>query len=372
MSSSRIGIIIAGLCLVAAANVRGEIQVNQFDVALYGRWWTVTSYWVQDDLLVFPDDNTFLEPEGLALSGGLLYASGDRQWYETDSRLAVYQVGSPGVISYQSYLPMTSSDPNGWGPDGLVFNTSGSGYGGGAGQLVSVERDGAGEAGVIDLATGVVSSETVITAAEDVAFFDAATEFATVDAGGGPVAVRFYDDNLVANGSTMTAAPTTGGMAAVSASFASYLTRTTVSAESLLTVAKENPGNAIAMYDTLGNLIGSQQDLPVLPEARIPIGGGFYITKPAFGAIEAVTVDEAGRVIYIGDEENEMIHTLVPGCLLADLDCDGDVDLSDLGVLLSNYGVTSGAAPEDGDLDGDGDVDLSDLGILLAAYGSTD
>jgi hypothetical protein len=54
---------------------------------------------------------------------------------------------------------------------------------------------------------------------------------------------------------------------------------------------------------------------------------------------------------------------------------DGDciIDLSDLGELLPNYGVTSGATREDGDVyppgAPDGAVGLSDLGELLAQYG---
>jgi Tol biopolymer transport system component len=52
-----------------------------------------------------------------------------------------------------------------------------------------------------------------------------------------------------------------------------------------------------------------------------------------------------------------------------DLDCDGDVDLSDLATLLAHYGMTSGATWGDGDLDADGDVDLADLAALLASYG---
>ena len=52
-----------------------------------------------------------------------------------------------------------------------------------------------------------------------------------------------------------------------------------------------------------------------------------------------------------------------------DLDGDLDVDLSDLQILLSNYGL-SGVEYEDGDLDEDGDVDLSDLQELLAMYGT--
>ncbi|MFG0251464.1 MAG: Ig domain-containing protein, partial [Phycisphaerales bacterium JB038] len=50
--------------------------------------------------------------------------------------------------------------------------------------------------------------------------------------------------------------------------------------------------------------------------------------------------------------------------LPGDLDDDGDVDQSDLGVLLASYGLDAG-----GDCDGDGDTDQSDLGILLAHYG---
>jgi hypothetical protein len=55
--------------------------------------------------------------------------------------------------------------------------------------------------------------------------------------------------------------------------------------------------------------------------------------------------------------------------LIGDINGDGAVDLGDLGILLSNYGITQGALPEQGDLNGDGAVNLSDLGMLLANYG---
>jgi hypothetical protein len=47
-----------------------------------------------------------------------------------------------------------------------------------------------------------------------------------------------------------------------------------------------------------------------------------------------------------------------------DLDGDGSVGQSDLGILLAAYGNNAG-----GDIDGDGDTDQADLGQLLAMYG---
>lgn len=53
-----------------------------------------------------------------------------------------------------------------------------------------------------------------------------------------------------------------------------------------------------------------------------------------------------------------------------DLNGDGAVGLSDLTILLSNFGTASGATPEQGDLNGDGAVGLSDLTILLSNFGT--
>jgi hypothetical protein len=54
-----------------------------------------------------------------------------------------------------------------------------------------------------------------------------------------------------------------------------------------------------------------------------------------------------------------------------DLNEDHAVGLSDLTILLSHFGIPSGATAGDGDLNGDGDVDLSDLTAFLSLFGTT-
>ncbi|GMU80990.1 MAG: hypothetical protein AMXMBFR47_08610 [Planctomycetota bacterium] len=53
-----------------------------------------------------------------------------------------------------------------------------------------------------------------------------------------------------------------------------------------------------------------------------------------------------------------------------DLDGNDVIDLTDLAIILSNFGTTSGAEPADGDIDGDTDVDLQDLAQVLAQFGA--
>ena len=53
-----------------------------------------------------------------------------------------------------------------------------------------------------------------------------------------------------------------------------------------------------------------------------------------------------------------------------DADFNGRVDLSDLGILATNWGRTIATGPEEGDFTEDHHVDLSDLGILAAWWGA--
>jgi hypothetical protein len=56
---------------------------------------------------------------------------------------------------------------------------------------------------------------------------------------------------------------------------------------------------------------------------------------------------------------------------LNDIDANCTVDIGDLAILLSNFGMASGATYADGDLNGDGGVDLTDLATMLSSFGST-
>jgi hypothetical protein len=76
-------------------------------------------------------------------------------------------------------------------------------------------------------------------------------------------------------------------------------------------------------------------------------------SMPAFGFATGIAVLEGSLTVAC------------PG----DLNADGVVDLSDLGVLLADFGCHGSCCA--GDLDGDGDTDLVDLGIVLANFGAT-
>lgn len=57
-----------------------------------------------------------------------------------------------------------------------------------------------------------------------------------------------------------------------------------------------------------------------------------------------------------------------PGCEGLDLNDDCVIDITDLAIVLSNYGQ-SGVDPEDGDFDDDDDVDIEDLALILSQFG---
>lgn len=96
------------------------------------------------------------------------------------------------------------------------------------------------------------------------------------------------------------------------------------------------------------------------PGVNFPVGSDLFNLPPG------VTVNEPEAFIF----DNRFVPPpdCAPGPVcVGDVDGDGFVNVTDLGIMLSNYGT--GTLPEQGDLNGDGAVNLSDLGLLLVSYG---
>jgi hypothetical protein len=83
------------------------------------------------------------------------------------------------------------------------------------------------------------------------------------------------------------------------------------------------------------------------------------------GAGSDLTIDEP----YIFQSQDGRGLIIYQVSLDGDLDNDDDVDLSDLGILLADFGCTAGPGACPGDIDDDGDTDLRDLEILLDNFG---
>ena len=75
-----------------------------------------------------------------------------------------------------------------------------------------------------------------------------------------------------------------------------------------------------------------------------PMSGGAFLTQSGF------------------------LATCTVGCELGDIDCDGSVNGSDLGILLLLFGPCPDPYSCPGDLDNNGEVDAGDLGLMLVLW----
>jgi len=140
----------------------------------------------------------------------------------------------------------------------------------------------------------------------------------------------------------------------------------------VLVVPAENYNQAIGGTDAVVNMVASDAvDPEWCPESLIAVTIQYQAIGP--GDCNGNGVPDICDILYgtsLDENGNGIPDECEPECP-GDLDGDADVDLSDLAILLANYGETSGMSYEDGDLDFDGDVDLTDLAALLAVYGTS-
>ncbi|MFN0137909.1 MAG: dockerin type I domain-containing protein [Phycisphaerae bacterium] len=114
-------------------------------------------------------------------------------------------------------------------------------------------------------------------------------------------------------------------------------------------------------------------------EEFVPVVGDEFTIIAAVGGINGAftanpTSCAAGRtfswtVVY-GANDVRLRLDAIDECCPPDVSGDGNIDLTDLAILLSNFGLGSNATQPMGDLDFDGDVDLTDLAILLSLFGT--
>jgi len=104
-------------------------------------------------------------------------------------------------------------------------------------------------------------------------------------------------------------------------------------------------------------------------QAELNAAGFVYNSFDDAGAQASGDVDATNRA---SDHAPVVLGLTLPGVgIPGDVDGDGDVDLTDLSLLLGAFGATQGQPGynPDADLDGDGDVDLTDAAILLSHFG---
>jgi hypothetical protein len=143
----------------------------------------------------------------------------------------------------------------------------------------------------------------------------------------------------------------------------------------------------LAIYDAWGYLLASNDDAPGTLLSLISLGTGaggdatgqhgdafagvYYVALGAYNTSFADGFTASSTSPYTGAWQlNVTTNALGGGGLFGDVNGDCLVNITDLAILLVNFGTTTGAAFGDGDLTGDGAVNISDLSIVLVGFGA--
>lgn len=262
-----------------------------------------------------------LRPEALAFRNGLLYVAGD--WNETQNQIAVFSTNEWGelVFNHSISLPLSTPPPltmpnnQWWGPEGMTFNTGATGVGAGAGALVTVDDQQAGVGStfaLVNAGNGTLSSFGTVPVPEDIAYAPLSHQFFVLST---PNTVNVYAADMTPTGVSWLAPSRSRGLTIVSPEFARTLTGDqTLTGDILLVICKEdtdpaNPlPNRLAAFRADGTPIGVEQDISWVDLALDNSSQSGTVAGPH--EMEAIVVDEATGVIYIGDEAARAVYAI--------------------------------------------------------------
>jgi hypothetical protein len=132
---------------------------------------------------------------------------------------------------------------------------------------------------------------------------------------------------------------------------------------------KVSTGQTIAVLSYLaGGTVDPSYALDASGEETTATAGNVPVLMG--GAFALAVQPHSDDVANASFDDFELVNTVAALPMQGDFDADGDVDVTDLGILATNYGdddVTWGT----GDSDFDGDCDVSDLGNLATNYGTS-
>lgn len=146
------------------------------------------------------------------------------------------------------------------------------------------------------------------------------------------------------------------------------------------TITQDPTDQTVTTGATANFTIVSDGSLFQWRKGGVPLSDGGNISGATTESLSISNAQESDEGSYSCDVQNGCGVTLSGSATLTvnpptacpgDFNHDNVVDLADLTVILGNFGIASGATPDQGDMDADGDVDLADLTAFLGLFGTS-
>jgi hypothetical protein len=127
-------------------------------------------------------------------------------------------------------------------------------------------------------------------------------------------------------------------------------------------------GDTFEIINVTGALGGVDLTNPQMPKVDLSAAPAFDFVQ--FPSLTALGLPGTAALVPVYTSSSVLVTVVTFAAATGpDFNGDGVVNLADLNILVSNFGLTSGASVTQGDADGDGDVDGDDLLFWQRNYG---